>query len=378
MADKKIRVLVVDDSALLREILSDLVESSPDMELVGTAANGEQALARVEAKQPDVVTLDVQMPKMDGLATLEALFARRPIPVVMVSSLTSFGAETTFDALQRGAVDYVAKPDGNFESKAIWRQDILRKIRVAASTDMKRLLAYRQKKGITLGSTPANPLSQRSSTPLANRPIATTPASEIDLADKCIVIGISTGGPPALASMFAGLRGPLPPIVIVQHMPTQFTGPFAARLDRIGSIRVKEAATGDILEPNHAYLAPGGSHLQLQRHARRAKILIGHGDPVSGHRPSVDVAMLSATEIYGDRCLGVIMTGMGRDGVDGCRAIRAAGGYVLGQDEASSDVYGMNRAAHLEGQVDRQFGLDDAAATIMLQVKRLWQAAAVG
>jgi len=364
MANKKIRVLVVDDSSLVRAVLSDMIEATPDMQLAGTAANGEQALAKIETLHPDVITLDVQMPKMDGLQTLDALLARRPMPVVMVSSLTSFGAETTFEALQRGAVDYVAKPEGDLESKSLWRQDILRKVRIAAGTDIAKLLARRLHRANLAAGTSAKPIDKR--------PTSSAASSVSSLADKCIVIGISTGGPPALASLLSAIQGPLPPMVIVQHMPASFTGPFAARLDKLGPIRVKEAATGDILEPNHAYVAPGGLHLQLRRHLRGAKVLIREGDPVSGHRPSVDVAMLCAAEIYGDRSLGLIMTGMGRDGVEGCRAIRAAGGYVLGQDGATSDVYGMNKAAFQEGHVDRQFSLDDTAATIIAQVRKQW------
>lgn len=190
--------------------------------------------------------------------------------------------------------------------------------------------------------------------------------------DKCIAIGISTGGPPALATLLERLAPPLPPIVIVQHMPAQFTLPFAARLDSLSRLTVKEAETGDLLQPNYVYVAPGGQHLEIRRHGLSGKLLVRAGNPVSGHRPSVDVMLASAAGVFGPRCLGMIMTGMGRDGADGCRALRAAGGYVLGQDETSSDVYGMNKVAMLEGNVDRQFSLDAAAGVLLQQMKRLW------
>jgi two-component system chemotaxis response regulator CheB len=192
-----------------------------------------------------------------------------------------------------------------------------------------------------------------------------------------IALGISTGGPPALTKVLSGLRAPLPPIVIVQHMPPQFTGPLAARLNTLAAVTVAEATQGDKLQPNRILVAPGGTHLELRGRAPNVTVLLKDGPTVSGHKPSVDVMMTCAAEIYGASCLGVIMTGMGRDGVNGCAAIRAAGGYVLGQNEATSDVYGMNRAAYTEGHVDRQFGLQDGATVIMQQMRRLWSAAAV-
>jgi two-component system chemotaxis response regulator CheB len=192
-----------------------------------------------------------------------------------------------------------------------------------------------------------------------------------ELAAKCVAIGISTGGPPALAQLFETLRLPMPPIVVVQHMPPSFTKPLAWRLDSLSDLSIKEAAQGDVLEPNHVLVAPGGKHLQVRRLGGAVKVVIRDGPVVSGHKPSVDVMMNSVAEAFGTGCLGVIMTGMGRDGADGCRAIRAAGGYVIGQDESTSDVYGMNKVAYVEGNVDRQFALDEAAAVIAHQVRRL-------
>jgi two-component system chemotaxis response regulator CheB len=359
MASSKIRVLVVDDSALMREIIGDFIKAAPDMELAATAPDGLKALALAESLRPDVVTLDIQMPQMDGLETLTRLLQRSPLPVVMVSSLTQLGASITLDALERGAMDYIGKPDSAAAVAATLGEELLRKIRAIAGTDVGRILRIRQ---------------ERKARQQAAAPRAAEPAAEAAqfLADKCIAVGISTGGPPALTSIFEGLRPPLPPIVVVQHMPPNFTAPFAWRLNSISKLNVKEAAAGDVLQPNCAYIAPGGLHTALRAVGSQVKIVIHDRPPVSGHRPSADVLMTSAAHIYGPRCLGIIMTGMGRDGADGCGAIRAAGGYVLGQDEASSDVYGMNKVAFVEGHVDRQFSLDDGAIVIHRTVKQLW------
>jgi two-component system chemotaxis response regulator CheB len=360
MSDKKpIRVLVVDDSAVIREIISDSLREAPDMELAGTAADGERALAVLEEARPDVVTLDVQMPKMDGLATLEAILARRPVPVIMVSALTQLGANTTFEALERGAVDYVAKPTSGAQTASVLHDELLRKIRAMAGTDVARLLRIRRER------------KEKAPARAAAAPEASVRLSKDELARGCIVLGISTGGPPALARLFETLRPPLPPVAIVQHMPSGFTKTLAWRLDSLSGLSVKEAEQGDVFEPGRVLVAPGGQHLQLVRRSGRVTAALVDGENVSGHKPSADVLLESAAAIYGPRCLGVIMTGMGRDGADGCAAIRAAGGFVLGQDEESSDVYGMNKVAFVEGHVNRQFHLREGAAQIMQQARRM-------
>ncbi len=369
MASRKIRVLVVDDSAVIREMISDFIAETSDMEVAGKALDGRQALKVFQDVNPDVVTLDIEMPKMNGLETLEALLAMRPVPVIMVSSLTQLGADKTFQALDGGALDYVAKPDVGRGAAEALGGELLRKIRAVAGSDVQHILQIRRERAKKAKAR----AKQRRVAPV-EKPVD----SSIQLADKIIALGISTGGPPALTTLFEGLQSPVPPIVIVQHMPQSFTKPFAWRLNSISSLNIKEAETGDILKPNHVYVAPGGKHLHLMPCGRQAKCRVRDGDLVSGHKPSVDVMMRCAAEIYGDRVLGVIMTGMGRDGADGCGAIRAAGGFVLGQDEDSSDVYGMNKVAMVEGNIDRQFSLDEAAGTIMVQVKRLWGRASVG
>ena len=381
MAAEEIGVLVVDDSAVIRSLIADSIAATPGMRVVGTAEDGLKALEVLDAVRPDVITLDVQMPRMDGLATLDAILARRSIPVIMVSSLTRLGAEIALDALDRGAVDYLAKPDYGEKTRTALRDELPRKIRLAAGCDVQRILEIRREQRKRM----AQRVAQRGTGSVGgmagtglwaagrqtddgrNKPQPIAP----ELAGKCVAIGISTGGPPALAELFAAIRPPMPPIVVVQHMPPNFTKPLAWRLDSLSDLSVKEAAVGDVLEPNQVLIAPGGKHLQVRRVGDAVKAVIVDGPVVSGHKPSVDVMMNSVVAAFGSGCLGVIMTGMGRDGADGIRAIRAAGGITLGQDEATSEVYGMNKVAFVEGNVDRQFALDEAATVIAYHVRKL-------
>lgn len=353
MTRRSIRVLVVDDAPLIRELIMDSLALHSEIQVVGTAGDGEQALRLITELQPDVVTLDLQMPKLDGLAALERMLADRPVPVIVVSSLTQRGADTTMQALQTGALDYVAKPEGLEALRRVFCEELPGKIRNMAGADVRRILQYRKARELR-ARTAADQQDPRTSAPYAG---------------GCIALGISTGGPPALSNLFGALSPPLPPIVIVQHMPQLFTGPFANRLNSLSSLLVKEAAAGDVLKPNCAYVAPGGTHLSLSRRGRDAVVTLHNGEFVSGHKPSVDVMMTSAAQTFGHRCLGIIMTGMGRDGATGCGAIRAAGGYVLGQDEITSDVYGMNKVAFLEGHVDRQVGLENLPDAIMTEAR---------
>lgn len=359
MLDREIRVLVVDDSVVVRSIIADSIAATPGMKVVGTAGDGQQALAVLDSVRPDVVTLDVQMPKMDGMATLEAILSRYPVPIIMVSSLTKAGAETTFEALERGALDFLAKPDYGAKTRAVLMEELPRKIRMAAGADVKKILAMRKDRKLRPTDAPV----------VKPTPTETTKAAAREFTDRCVAIGISTGGPPALAQLFAGLTPPLPPIVIVQHMPPSFTKPLAWRLDSLSALTIREASQGDVLEPNCAWLAPGGKHLSVRRQGSLVKLVVSDGPAVSGHKPSVDVLMNSVAEAYGQNAVGVIMTGMGHDGAAGCGAIRAAGGFVLGQNEATSAVYGMNKVAFVEGHVHRQFGLNEAAAVISRQAR---------
>jgi two-component system, chemotaxis family, protein-glutamate methylesterase/glutaminase len=361
MEQKHIRILIVDDSAVMRAMLSDKIASAPGLSVAGIARDGQAAIAAVLKLQPDIVTLDLQMPGMDGLETLDAILDSEPRRVIMVSALTRAGAAVTLDALERGASDYVAKPERGVADMSAFVTELIHKIRNVSDMNVQRVVARRRKQSAVRRATGVD------------HPI-TKPTAEIcpaELAKRCVAIGISTGGPPALTTLLESLRPPMPPIVIVQHMPAQFTGPLAARLNTISSLTVREAAQGDQLQPNTVFIAPGGIHMELRGRGEHVCISLRDAPPVSSHKPSVDVMMTSAAKVFGHNCLGVVMTGMGRDGSDGCRAIRAAGGYVLGQDDASSDVYGMNRVAFVEGNVDQQFALQDGAHLIYRQVRRL-------
>ncbi len=358
MAEKTTRVLVVDDSRVIREMISDFLRMEPDFQVAGTACSGEEALKKLPGLRPDVITLDVQMPGLDGLETLKRILEIEPIPVVMVSSVTHRDATATLDALELGAVDYIPKPDSLAAGRRGFREELTRKIRSVSGVDVRGILQIRRQRAARRRTTQAKP--ERNS------------QAERQLANKCIAIGISTGGPPALSSLFSELAPPMPPILVVQHMPGHFTGAFAKRLDGLSQLVIQEAKTGDTLRTNGVWIAPGGKQMEIHQRGREAVIRVRDGEPVSGHIPSVDVTMNAAAVVFKNRCLGVIMTGMGRDGVDGCRAIRETGGYVLGQDEATSDVYGMNKAAFVEGHVDRQFGLPKAASAISQEVRRRW------
>lgn len=354
---RQINVLVVDDSALIREQICDLIAGTPGMQVADAARDGLEALEKIKELKPDVVTLDVQMPRLDGLETLDRILNECPTPVIMVSSLTQRAADVTFQALERGAMDYVGKPENLRDLSDAFGRELVNKLRTMAGADVLRVLEVRK---------------ARANRPKLDLASLSTNESPAEYRHCCIALGISTGGPPALSRLFPTLRPPLPPIVIVQHMPTKFTGPFAARLDSISPIQVKEAVTGDVLQPNHAYVAQGGRHLGLRRRAGEVVINIFDDEPVSGHKPSVDVMMRDAAKIFEQDCLGIIMTGMGSDGAAGCGEIRAAGGYVLGQDEASSDVYGMNKVAFVEGHVDRQFSLDELPLLMPQQCRKMF------
>ncbi|WP_165074403.1 protein-glutamate methylesterase/protein-glutamine glutaminase [Paludisphaera rhizosphaerae] len=343
-APRRVRVLVVDDSALMRRLLTDVFNSSGRLEVVGVARDGREAVVQAAKLKPDVVTLDVEMPEVSGLDALPAILAVHEVPVVMVSALTQEGADVTLKALEFGAVDFHAKPVRNQ----------LAEMRAEGELLVAKVLGAAQ--GRVIRHLP----SASASSSAAARPPRVF-ASSTGEGVTCVAIGISTGGPQALARVIPLLRPPVPPIVIVQHMPAQFTAVFAERLNRTSSVEVKEAAEGDFATPNRVLVAPGGRHLTLTGSVARSRAaLSSQEDPtVSGHRPSVDVLFKSVARLHKKGAVGIIMTGMGRDGVEGCQAILDAGGLTFGQDEATSVVYGMNKAAFLEGAVKEQFALDD-------------------
>jgi two-component system, chemotaxis family, protein-glutamate methylesterase/glutaminase len=366
---KRIRVLIVDDSALMRRLLSDLLSTAPEIEIAGTARNGREAVLEAVRLKPDVITLDVEMPEVSGLDALPTLLAVQDAPVIMVSALTQEGADVTLQALEMGAIDFLPKPERNQLAEMRANRDLL----VAKVLGAVQGGSRRSRRPRTMpGAAKAAPLLESSGAPTAARatprprakPVASGVLSLVSSRSQntlCVVIGISTGGPQALSQVFPLLTPPLPPILVVQHMPAQFTKVFAQRLDRYTTLTVKQAEEGDAVLPSQVLIAPGGRHMALVGHPPRVRIALSDEPPVSSHRPSVDVLFRSAAAVYQSTALGLIMTGMGRDGVEGCKAILAAGGLALGQDEATSAVYGMNKAAMLEGAVKGQFPLEEFA-----------------
>ena len=336
-----VRVLVVDDSAVMRQLLTTLLSADPEIEVVGTASDPFIARERIKALNPDVITLDVEMPGMDGVTFLRKLMALRPMPVVMFSTLTQAGAEVTLEALEIGAVDFVAKPTSDVgAAMAGLAGDLQAKIKAAART---RLHARRAG-------------------------MATRPRERAKLGrptGKIIVIGASTGGVEALKAVLLGLPGDCPPILITQHMPPRFTTAFAERLNRECPMAVSEAAHGDLVKAGHVYVAPGSHHLELARHGDQFVCSLNEGPPVSGHRPSVDVLFRSAARLVPTRTIGVILTGMGKDGAQGLLELRRAGGVTLGQDGSTALIYGMPRVAFEVGAVMRQVPLSKMADAII-------------
>ncbi len=356
-----IRVLVVDDSAFMRRVVSEAVDAEPDLEVAGTAINGLDALLKVEQLQPDVVTLDVEMPEMDGLAALRHLMARYPRPVVMLSSLTHAGAVTTIRALNIGAVDFVAKPSGSISLDFhTVKEELVQKIRVAARA---RVVG----KGlrpvpVPPALPPAGPAASSSPgrQPGVPRPLDATIGH--GRVERLVIIGSSTGGPRALGVVVPEL--PVEPHVaylIVQHMPAGFTRSLAERLDSTSALAVREAAEGDYLAPGTALVAPGDYHLLVEP---GGAIRLDQGPRVHGVRPSVDVALESAAQAYGRNVIAAVLTGMGQDGAAGAAMVRSAGGYVLAEDESTCVVWGMPRAVAERGAANRVEPLDRMAAAI--------------
>ncbi|MEF9942817.1 MAG: chemotaxis response regulator protein-glutamate methylesterase [Burkholderiaceae bacterium] len=328
----KIRVLIIDDSALVRSLLTEIISHERDLEVVGAAPDPLVAREMIRALNPDVLTLDVEMPKMDGLDFLERLMRLRPMPVVMVSTLTERGAETTMRALELGAVDFVAKPRiGVASGMKDLAQDIADKIRIAAKAHLHRRAAV----ALAASAERARPASfGRVST------------------EKLIAIGSSTGGTEAVREVLTRLPADAPAVLITQHMPPGFTASFAARLNGLCRMTVKEAVAGERVLPGHAYIAPGGRHMRLTRSGASYMIEIDDADPVNRHRPSVEVLFNSVAKHAGRNALGVMLTGMGKDGAAAMLTMRQAGAHNVAQDEASCIVFGMPKEAIALGAVD--------------------------
>lgn len=345
-----IRVLVVDDSVVIRRLVSQTLERDPDITVVGTAADGRLALSKVEQLDPDVVTLDIEMPTMNGIETVRALRAAgRRMPVIMFSTLTERGAAATLDALTAGATDYVTKPSG-----AGSVQTALERVGLELVPKIKALVP----RGVsrTPGSVATAPAGTARP---AGRPAPVRPV-------RAMVVGSSTGGPEALRHVLSGLRTPLPvPMLLVQHMPPVFTRQLAERLDREGPTTVVEAAGGEVLQPGHAYLAPGGRHLEVVREGASLVTRLSDGPPVNFTRPAVDVLFRSAVRVLGGDLLALVLTGMGSDGRDGAGEIVRAGGHVIAQDERTSVVWGMPGAVTTAGHAHQVLPLDQVARAVV-------------
>jgi len=344
--ERPIRVLVVDDSALVRQVLTAVLDAAPDVEVTGTASDPYVARRKIKEIEPDVLTLDVEMPRMDGITFLRNLMRLRPMPVVMVSSLTERGAEVTLRALELGAVDFVAKPALDV-SRGLeeYAEELLAKVRVAA--------------GARVGGLPAQYArpAGRAFPPASSRGFKAT--------HQLVAIGASTGGTEAIKDVLTRLPADAPGIVITQHIPAAFSAAFAARMDGVSAMKVCEAADGQRILPGHAYIAPGDRHLSVHQDGARYVCRLEAGPPVNRHRPSVDVMFKSVARNIGANAVGVVLTGMGDDGARGLLEMQEAGASTFAQDEASSVVWGMPGAAVRLGAADAVVPLGEMAAAIL-------------
>ncbi len=339
---KPIRVLVVDDSVFMRTVLKSALGRATDIEVIGSAQNGQEALKKIEELKPDVVTLDIEMPGLTGLDVLDRIMPTKPLPVVVVSTKTQAGAKMTFEALDKGAVDYVAKPlaDKNASLKG-FQDKVIAAVRAAFASNRSKL-----GKG-------------------AESKIIRPRTCEVRTEGIVVAIGISAGGPATLHKMIPLIPANFPPIVLTQHMPADFTGPFAKRLDASSQITVKEAEQGDELIPGRMLLAHGGKHLRVIKKLGRLVADLGDGPKVSGFKPSVDVLFESVTKACGANVIGLVMTGMGTDGANGIKILKEAGATTLSQDQESSIVYGMPKAAFETGCIDKVLSLAQIPDTLV-------------
>ena len=340
------RVLVVDDSFLMRRIISDIISSDPDMEVVGKAKDGQEALDKAYSLKPDVITLDINLPGKDGIEILQELMHKQPTRVIMLSAYTRSGATATIKALELGAVDFIAKPSGEISlGLEKLKSEIVSKIKLAAKVDLDKYIA--------------------SFTPRGREPVGELPGLK-----KLVIIGASTGGPRAVLDIMKDVPGDLPAsFLIVQHMPKGFTLSFAERIAWQSGVKTKEAEEGDVIMPCRCLVAPAGFHLVLERDGDQVRVHLNQDPLVNFVRPSIDVTMLSAAEIFGRHIVGVILTGMGKDGMEGARCIKQRGGMVIVQDEESSVVWGMPRSVVKEGYADLVLPLSRISGELMHLVR---------
>lgn len=381
----KIRVVVVDDSALVRSLLAEIINQQPDMECIGAANDPLAAREMIRELNPDVITLDVEMPKMDGLEFLSRLMRLRPMPVVMVSTLTERGAEVTLRALEMGAIDFVAKPRlGVASGLRQLGDEIVEKIRIASQARVARVVpavpapsASAPVRGAATMATalvnaaaglPSGTRSSATPPPTASS-VASRPLARLSTTEKVICIGASTGGTEAVREVLLGLPADCPAIAITQHMPPGFTASFAARLNSLCPMAVSEARHGERILPGHAYIAPGGKQFRLERSGANYMAVVEDAEPVNRHRPSVEVLFKSAAQVLGPNAYGVMLTGMGGDGATAMKEMRDAGSYNIAQDEASCVVFGMPRMAIQAGAAHEVLPLGKIARALMNRIQ---------
>lgn len=355
----RIRVLVVDDSALVRRILTEIFNETRDIEVVGSASDPFMARDRIKELNPDVITLDVEMPRMDGLTFLRNLMRLRPMPVVMVSSLTERGAETTLKALEIGAFDFVAKPKVDLAGTlATFGEEICAKVRAASRARVTQRVVRESPPVTSLQVAPK--LSAD-----AVLPLNTGAARNFKTTDRLVAIGASTGGTEAIREVLEQLPPDAPAIVISQHIPAAFSAPFARRMDTVSRMSVAEATDGTLIVPGHVYIAPGDRHLLIERDGARWRCRLSDGPPVNRHRPAVDVMFRSVAQSAGSNALGILLTGMGDDGARGLKEMQEAGAQTIAQDEATSVVWGMPGAAVKLGAADQVLSLGSVPRALM-------------
>lgn len=352
----KIKVLIVDDAALMRKLLTEILSSSPKLDVVGTAADPYIAREKIKQLNPDVITLDVEMPRMDGVTFLKNLMRLRPIPVVMISTLTEDGADITLEALESGAIDYIPKPKSDFEySLDKYSHDIIEKVITAASVNVSKI-EKRIKSVNMMKVVPKHTVDEV---------LAAGNTKFINTTDKFIAIGASTGGTEAIKEVIMALPSDVPGIVVAQHIPATFSNSFARRLDEYSNLRVVEARNGDQILPGHAYLAPGDRHLLVKRTGAKYICELNDGPEVNRHKPSVDVLLRSVAQSAGPNAMGVMLTGMGADGAQGMLEMKNAGAFNVVQDEKTSVVWGMPGAAYKLGAADKVQPLEKIAGEIL-------------
>ncbi len=356
VSERKVRVLVIDDSALVRKIIKTILDEDPEIEVVGVAADPYLARHKIKLLQPDVLTLDVEMPRMDGPTFLRNIMRLRPMPVIMVSTHTTKSADITLEALALGAVDFVTKPSITLDQGlSEFAEDLIAKVKIAAKARLKG----------RAGNTGSGEIA---TSPRLNADVVlprSCPPRTVQRSVRVIAIGASTGGTEAIKDVLVGLPENAPPTVIVQHIPESFSLSFARRLNDLCALKVCEAHEGQELLAGHAYVAPGSHHLMVVSEGSRLCCLLSDGPPVNRHRPSADVLFRSVAQSVGPKALGVILTGMGGDGAQGLLEMREAGAGTLAQDEGTSVVWGMPKEAVRIGAVDRVLPLDRIAAELM-------------